>query len=112
MVFAAGGEDAAIVIEFGAGELAFFGFDARPLDGKTVGVEAEVSEHGDILRVEMVVVAGVAGRFLEHAVGNVFEGPEVARGVVAFNLRAGGGTAPEKFLGEGFGFVGGGSGAA
>ena len=104
----AGGEYAAIVIEFGVGEKVFFGFDAGPFERNAVGVEAEVGEHGNVLRAEMVVVASVAGRFLEDAVGDVFEGPEIAGGVVAFDLMAGGGGSPEEFFGEGFGFVGGG----
>ena len=107
MVFVAGGEHAAVMIEFGVGELIFFGFDAGPFDAEAVSVEAEVREHGDVLSVEMVVVAGVAGRFLKDAFRDVFEGPEIAGGVVAFDLMAGGGGAPEEFVGEGFGFVGG-----
>ena len=48
------------------------------------------------------MVAGVAGWFAEHAVRDVLESPEVAGDVVAFDLMAGGGASPEKFIGEGF----------
>ena len=107
MMFVAGGEHAAVVIEFGVGEKVFFGLDAGPFEREAVRVEAEIGEHGDVLRVEMVVIASVAGRLLEDAVGNVLEGPQIAGSVVAFDLMAGGGGSPEEIVGEGFGFVGG-----
>jgi len=42
MVLAAGGQHAAVMFEFGAGEEALVGFNARPLEGKAIGVEAKI----------------------------------------------------------------------
>ena len=55
----------------------------------------------------MVVIAGVAGWFFEDAFGKVFERPEIAAGVVAFDLMACRCATPKKFVWERFGFVGG-----
>src|SRR5262245_15541066 len=54
----------------------------------------------------MVMIAAVAGGLFEHAVRHVLECPEVTGSVVAFDLGAGSGAAPEEFFGEGFGFIG------
>jgi hypothetical protein len=43
------------------------------------------------LRIKVVVIAGIAGRFFENAFGDVLERPEVAVDVVAFDLVGGGG---------------------
>ena len=86
--------------------MTFFGLDARPFEGEAVSVEAQVGEHGDVLRVEVVVVAGVAGGLFEDGFGQVFHRPEVGVGVVAFDLIGGGGAAPKESIGEGFAFVG------
>ena len=53
----------------------------------------------------MVVIAGVAGWFLEDALGQVLYQPQVTAGVVALNLMAGSGAAPQKLFGKGFAFV-------
>jgi len=50
----------------------------------------------------MVVIAGVAGWFFEDAFGKVFEGPEIAAGVVAFDLMACRCAAPKEFVGKRF----------
>jgi hypothetical protein len=36
----------------------------------------------------------------------MFEGPKVAGGVITLNLGAGCGASPQKFVWEGFGFIG------
>src|SRR5215813_12228233 len=106
MVFATSREHATIVVELGVGELALGRFDARPFDGKAVAVEAQFGEHRDVLRVEMIMVASVAGGFAEHSVWNVFERPKIAGDIVAFHLMACGSAAPEELVGKGLGFVG------
>ena len=102
MVFATGCEHAAVVFQLRVRKETFFRFDARPLERKAVGVEAEISEHADVLRIKVVMVAGVAGWFLEDAFGKVLERPEIAAGVVAFDLMACRCAAPKEFVGKRF----------
>ena len=64
LVLPARGQDAAVVFELGVGEAALHGLDTAPFDGEAVSVEAEVGKRGEVLRVKMVVIAGV---LLEHA---------------------------------------------
>lgn len=50
----------------------------------------------------MIVIAGIARWFLEHAVGQMFDQPQITAGVVAFHLMSGGRAAPQKLIGERF----------
>ncbi len=95
-VFVAGGEHAPVVVERGDGEVAFLRLDAGPLDGEAVGVEPELGEQGDVLRVAVKVVARVAGRLGEQAAGRVLEQPEVGVEVVALDLVGGGCRTPHE----------------
>ena len=104
-MLAAGGQHAAVMFELGVGEEALVGFNARPLEGKAIGVEAQIGQLADVLRVEMLVIAGVAGGFLEDALGQMFQGPEITVGIVALDLMACGGAAPEELIGERFGLI-------
>src|SRR5438445_2465856 len=107
IVFATGSEHAAVGFQVRVRKETFFRFDARPFERKAVGVEAEIGEHADVLRIKMVVIASVAGWFFENAFGKVFERPEIAAGVVAFDLMPCRCATPKKFVRERFGFVGG-----
>ena len=85
-----------VVFQAGLRELAFLRFDARPLDGEAVRVEAQFRQQGDIFGIAVVVVAGVAGRFSVDGSRHVFKQPIVAVDVVPLDLVCGGGRAPQE----------------
>ena len=85
-----------VVVERGARVEARLGLDPRPLEGEAVGVQPELGEHGDVLGVAVVVVAGVAGRLVEGRVRGPLHRPDVGVDVAPFDLVAGRRRAPEE----------------
>ncbi len=95
------GDDAPVVVEGGARELAVLGLDARPLDREAIGAEAELAHEADVLRVAVVAVAAVARRLDAGRAGLVLERPPVVVPVAAFDLVRGRCCAPHEVFGEG-----------
>ena len=89
-----------IMLQFRARKISLLRLNTRPLDGKAVRVEAKIREHVDVLLVEMVVVAGVAGSFAEHGLTEVLDQPQITVEVVALDLMRGGSQRPTESLGE------------
>src|SRR5260221_2483530 len=79
-------EHPAVMIELRDGKLTGRRFHAGPLDGKTVGIEAQARNHRVVFGVAMVVITGVARGFHKQAALDVFEQPEIGIGVAAFDL--------------------------
>jgi hypothetical protein len=52
--------DAAVVREFRGRELALGRLDPRPFQREPIGIEAQLRQHGDVVFVAVIVVAGVA----------------------------------------------------
>ena len=107
---AAGGEaveQVAVVVERGLVPAPFFRLDPAPLDGHAVALVAERGQQVHVLAVAAVVVTGPA-RGLAHPALAVRPGtirlllavPGLAVDVVALDLVAGGGAAPEEPLGK------------
>ena len=92
----AAGDHAAVMIERGLGEEAFLRLDARPFDGEAIDAEAELLQHRDVARIEMIVIAGVARRILEQRVLHHLHQPEIAGRVAALDLMRRGRRAPQK----------------
>ena len=99
-VLPAGGALAAVVVEGGGREQAFFRLDPGPLDAEAIGVEAELGEEGDVVAVPVVLVAGVAARLRARRAFGVLEGPPVAVPVAALDLMGRGGGAPHESVRE------------
>ena len=87
-VLVAGGEHAPVVLERRARELALLGLDARPLEREAVRVQPEIGHQGDVVRVAVVVVAGIAGDLGVVRAGRVLEQPAVVVDVAALDLVA------------------------
>src|ERR1700688_4971330 len=64
---AACGDHAPVMVESRAGKKAFFRFDARPFDRKSIGAESQSFEQSQIVGIEMIVIAGVARGLDEEA---------------------------------------------
>src|SRR5271169_333765 len=93
-------EDAAVVVEHGARELAGLRLDASPFDRETVTVEAELREHRNVVRIAMVLVASVARRLDERRAGRMLEQPEIGIDVVTLDLVSGSCSSPKKVGGK------------
>jgi len=98
--FMAGGQHAPVVFQLGARKSAALRFDARPLDGEAIGIEAERGQKPDVFGEAMVVVAGVHRGFDEQGGLDMFHDPQVAVDVVALDLVRSSGRAPQKSLGK------------
>src|SRR5690348_16075923 len=72
------------------------GFDARPLDGKAIAIQAERSEQADVLLEAVVVVAGVERRLFKKGRAAMLQDPQVAVYVVTFYLVRSRSGAPNK----------------
>ena len=82
-------------------ELALLGLDAAPLDREPVVVEPEGGQQGEVGRVAVVLVAGVAAGLDAARAGRLLPGPPVVVDVAALDLVGGGGGAPTEPFGEG-----------
>ena len=87
---------APIVFQDGPRELALFRFNARPLQGEAVQVEAQLRQQGDVLWIAMIVVAGIAGGFCEDRLRHMFQQPYITVDVVPFDLMRRRGRSPQK----------------
>ena len=105
MMLLAGGQHAPVVFQLGVGKESFLGFNARPFQGKAIGVKPKIGQHAYVLRIEVVVVASVARRFFKNASRQVLDQPQVAAGVVALHLMSRGRAAPQKLVGKGLAFL-------
>ena len=100
-------EQVEVVVKRGLVPASLFRLDPAPLDGHAVGPVAERGQQVHVLAVAAVVVTGPA-RGLAHPALAVRPGtirlllavPGLAVDVVALDLVAGGGAAPEEPLGE------------
>jgi len=90
-----------VVVELSGRELAFGRLDARPLDAEPEGVHAKARQHGDVVGVPVVEVAGVARRFPAERPFAVLPPPPVAVRVAALDLVGADRRAKQKALGEG-----------
>ena len=72
------------------------GFDARPLEGEAICIEAQLRQHRDVLGVPVVVITGVAGWFVERRVRCPLHRPQVGVDVSPLDLMAGCGRTPEE----------------
>lgn len=95
-VLPAGREHPAIVLQLRERKLTFFGFDARPFDREAVGIEAERREQCHIIRVAMIVVAGVSGGFGIDSAVEMLEQPRIAVYITTLNLMRRRRRAPKK----------------
>lgn len=93
-------DHAAVVGEFGPGELALGRFDPRPLDGEPVVGEAQTGQRVHVLVPAVVAVARVQAGLLDVGARGVLLDPPVAVGVVALDLVGGRGGAPQEAFGE------------
>ena len=100
-VLAAGCQDAPVVLQGDTRELAPLRLDARPLHREAIGVEAQAGQQADVLPIEVVVVAGVAGGFGEDRLWQMLEQLAIAIDVVALDLVSCGSGAPEKSIWKG-----------
>ena len=93
-----GGDHVRVVVQRGVVALAFPRLDPAPLDRQAVGVVAEPARQIEILLEQLVVATGGA-----RAMGQpprLLVLPPVVPPVVALDLVAGGGRAPEEAVGE------------
>src|ERR1700729_1669858 len=97
---AAAFDHAQIVIEHGQRELAGLGFDSRPLERESIGIEIERVYEIEIDRPELQTVVGIADRFGEQGGLELFQKPHVGVYVVPLDLMTGCGGAPDEALRE------------
>src|SRR6266446_6118954 len=77
-VLLARGEHPPVVFELRERKLTLFGFDTRPFDREAVSVEAKFCEQRHIIRVAMVMIAGVARGFGVDSTIEMLEQPRIA----------------------------------
>src|SRR5690242_3522476 len=87
--FVARGQDAAVVIQGRNREMSAFRLNAGPFDREAIAVEAEAREQTNIVGETMIMIAGVEGRFFKQGGAAMFQNPQVAIDVVAFDLMRG-----------------------
>ncbi len=104
-VFPAAGDDFAIMLDLLIVKASLLRFDARPLNGKTVGVQSGLGQELDIFFVAIIVIAGEAAGFGEAGMGQMLLRPVVAVNVVALHLVGGGRRADQKSLRKSHAFV-------
>jgi hypothetical protein len=97
----AGLQHAAVVVELSSRELAFGRLDPRPLDAETEGVHAKAGQHGDVVFVPVVEVAGVARWLPAERPFAMLPPPPVAVRVAALDLVGADRRAKEETVGEG-----------
>ena len=82
-----------VMRHFPAGETAFPGLDAAPLDRETVGVVMQPSRQIEIPLIELIVAAGPAGPGLA---GLLLPRPPVGMDIVPLDLVGGGRRSPKE----------------
>ena len=75
-----------VVIELGVGEETPVRFNARPLNGEAITVEAQARQKRDVFLVAVIAVAGVTRPLDVHRWLDVFKKPQIGVCVVAFDL--------------------------
>ena len=84
------------MLDFGRVELALLRLDARPLDGKAVGVQPGIRQQSNIFLIPIIMVAGNAARLSKAGVRQLLLRPVVGMDVVALDLMGGSGRADKK----------------
>ena len=92
----AASNDLAVMLDFGRVELALLRLDARPFDGKAVGVQPGIRQQSNIFLIPIIMVAGNAARLSKAGVRQLLLCPVVGMNVVALDLMGGGGGAHKK----------------
>ena len=92
----AAGNDLAVMLDLGGVELTLLRLDARPFDGKAVGVQPGAGQQLDVLLILIIMVAGDAARLGKAGVGQLLLCPVVGMDVVALDLMGGSGRAHEE----------------
>ena len=92
----AAGNDLAVMLDFGGVKLALLRLDARPLNGKAIGVQPGVCQQLDVLFIPVIMVTGDAARLGKAGVGQLLLRPVVGMDVVALDLMGGSGRAHKK----------------
>jgi hypothetical protein len=96
----AAGDDLAVVLDLIFVEAAFFRFDARPLDGESIGVQSGLGQELNVLFIAMIVVAGCSAGLCKAGMGEQLLRPLVAVNIAAFHLMGGSRRTDEKSFGE------------
>ena len=88
------------MIEDRCGELALLRLDPGPLHREAIRIQTQPRQGGDVLRIAVIVVAGVTRRLGEDRVRKMLEQPAVAIDVVALHLVGRRRSAPKKLSGN------------
>ena len=101
-VLLAAGNDLTVMLDFSRVKLALLRLDARPLNGKAVGVQPGICQQANIFLIPIIMVAGNAARLSKACVRQLLLRPVVGMNVVALDLMGGSGRADKdaffKFL--------------
>ena len=92
----AAGNDLAVMLDFSRVELALLRLDARPLDGKAVGVQPCICQQFNVLLILIIMVAGNAARLGKAGVGQLLLRPVVGMDIVTLDLMGGSGRADKE----------------
>ena len=92
----AAGNDLTVMLDFGGVKLALLRLDARPLDGKAIGVQPGVCQQLDVLFIPVIMVTGNAARLGKAGVGQLLLRPVVGMNVVTLDLMGGSGRADKE----------------
>ena len=84
------------MLDFGGVKLALLRLDARPLDGKAVGVQPGVCQQLDVLFIPVIMVTGNAARLGKAGVGQLLLRPVVGMDIVTLDLMGGSGRADKE----------------
>ena len=93
----AAGDDLAVMLHLGFVKAALLRLNARPFDGKAVGVQPGFGHQANILLVAVIMVYRVQTGLHIAGMLHLFLCPAVIMNVVALHLMGGGGGADEKF---------------
>ena len=84
------------MLDFGRVELALLRLDARPLDGKAIGVQPGVCQQLDVLFIPIIMVTGDAARLSKAGVRQLLLRPVVGMDIVTLDLMGGSGRADKE----------------
>ena len=90
------GNDLTVMLDFSRIKLALLRLDARPLNGKAIGVQPGVCQQLDVLFIPVIMVAGNAARLSKAGVRQLLLRPVVGMNVVALDLMGGSGRADKE----------------